>query len=105
MLDREVFANQVDENLDRFYAHAILMTRNEACAEDLVAEAVAKAWQSIESLREVSRFVPWVKRIMTNHFISEQRKACNKSHHAEYTEEYSDTGDSFSLFEQLHQPF
>jgi RNA polymerase sigma-70 factor (ECF subfamily) len=105
MFDREDFASQVDENLDRFYAHAILMTRNEACAEDLVSEAITKAWESIESLREASRFVPWVKRIMTNHFISEQRKASNKARHTEYSEEYSNEGEYFSLFEQLHQPF
>lgn len=103
--DREFFSEQVDANLDRLYGHALLMTKNEACAEDLVAEGVAKAWKAIDTLEDPARFVPWVMRIMTNHFISEQRKACAKTRHIEYIEEYTDQGENFSLFEQLHQPF
>ncbi len=105
MLDKEFFADQVEANLDRFYAHAILMTKNEACAEDLVAEGIAKAWKAVDSLQDATRFVPWVKRIMTNHFISEQRKASTKTRHIEYHEEFSEESEPFSLFEQLHQPF
>jgi RNA polymerase sigma-70 factor (ECF subfamily) len=103
--DRDFFSKQVDANLDRLYGHALLMTKNEACAEDLVAEGIAKAWKAIDSLEDPARFVPWVMRIMTNHFISEQRKACSKTRHIEYVEEYSDDSENFSLFEQLHQPF
>lgn len=105
MPDRDFFSNQVDANLDRFYAHALLMTKNEADAEDLVAEGIAKAWKAIETLENESRFVPWVMRIMTNHFISDKRKAREKTKHIEYIEEYSDDAEHFSLFEQLHQPF
>jgi len=105
MPDRDFFSNQVDANLDRFYAHAILMTKNETSAEDLVAEGIAKAWKAIDTLENESRFVPWVMRIMTNHFISEKRKASEKSKHIEYIEEYSEEAELFSLFEQLHQPF
>jgi len=105
MPDRDFFSNQVDVNLDRFYAHALLMTKNEADAEDLVAEGIAKAWKAIETLENESRFVPWVMRIMTNHFISDKRKAREKTKHIEYIEEYSDDAEHFSLFEQLHQPF
>lgn len=105
MPDEDFFTAQVDANLDRFYAHAMLMTKNEASAEDLVAEGIAKAWKAIDSLENESRFVPWVMRIMTNHFISEKRKASEKSRHIEYVEEYSEEAEPFSLFEQLHQPF
>lgn len=105
MQDKDFFTTQVEANLDRFYAHAILMTKNEASAEDLVAEGIAKAWKSLDSLQDQTRFIPWVKRIMTNHFISEQRKASSKTRHVEYVEEYSEDCETFSLFEQLHQPF
>lgn len=105
MPDREFFTIQINANLDRFYAHAILMTKNETCAEDLVAEGIAKAWKALDTLEDESRFVPWVMRIITNHFISEQRKSCEKARHIEYLEEYSEDAEPFSLFEQLHQPF
>lgn len=105
MPDREYFSQQVDANLDRFYAHAMLMTKNEANAEDLVAEGIARAWKAFDTLEDESRFVPWVLRIMTNHFISSKRKASERTRHIEYVEEYSDDAEPFSLFEQLHQPF
>ena len=79
MPDNQFFSDQVDANLDRFYAHAILMTKNEACAEDLVAEGIAKAWKALDTLENESRFVPWVMRIMTNHFISDKRKSSEKA--------------------------
>lgn len=105
MPDRDFFSQQVDDNLDRFYAHALLMTKNETNAEDLVAEGIAKAWKALDSLENTSRFVPWIMRIMTNHFISEKRKASEKTRHIEYVEEYAEDAEHFSLFEQLHQPF
>lgn len=105
MLDKDIFTKQVETNLGRFYSHAMLMTKHEANAEDLVAEGIAKAWKSIDTLQDTTRFVPWVLSIMTNHFISEQRKTANKTRHMEYIEEYTDDSEPFSLFEQLHQPF
>lgn len=102
--DKAFFTAQLDAKLDHFYSAAMRLTRNKADAEDLVAEAITRAWSSIDSLQDRERFVPWVLRIITNTFISERRKLANKTHHQSYTEEYDDEAP-FSIFEQLHQPF
>lgn len=102
--NREVFGEQIDAKLDHFYSAALRLTRNRADAEDLVAEAITRAWSSIHSLQDTERFVPWVLRIITNTFISEKRKAVNRMPHKSYSEE-ADDETHFSLFEQLHQPF
>lgn len=80
---------------------ALRLTRNRADAEDLVADAVAKAWLARESLRERDRFRGWIFRILTNLFLSERR-----AHAGRTVEESLDEGGAdFSLFERLHQPF
>jgi RNA polymerase sigma-70 factor (ECF subfamily) len=71
---RVFFGQQVEENLDALYGVAIRLTRNGADAEDLVAEAVTRAWSAIDSLNDRGRFRPWMFRIMRNCFISTCRK-------------------------------
>lgn len=94
----------MDANLNRFYSTALRLTRDRTEAEDLVAEAAAKAWENIHTLVERGRFAAWFTRIMTNDFISGRRAAGNRYAHQSYTENSQDD-EAFSLFEQLHQPF
>lgn len=68
------FSQQVEENMDSLYSLAARLTRNNADAEDLVAESVTRAWTSIHLLEDQSRFRPWVFRILHNGFISNYRK-------------------------------
>lgn len=68
------FSQNIEENMDSLYALAMRLTRNNADAEDLVAESVAKAWSAIDSLEDKSRFRPWMFRILNNCFISDYRK-------------------------------
>ncbi len=41
---REAFSRSIEEELEALYRVALRLTRHPADAEDLVAEAVAKAW-------------------------------------------------------------
>ena len=68
------FSQSIKENMDSLYAVAQRLTHNSTDSEDLVAESVTKAWQSIERLDDHSRFRPWMFRILHNCFISEYRK-------------------------------
>lgn len=77
------------------------LTRNAEDAEDLVAEAVAKAWLGLATLKDPSRFRGWIFRILTNEFLAQRRSAA--SHHE--PEPLPDETRTFSIFEQLHQPF
>ncbi len=77
------------------------LTKNTADAEDLVAEAVAKAWLNLATLKDPSRFRGWIFRILTNEFLAARRSQASEPQLESLP---SDTGD-FSIFEQLHQPF
>src|SRR5712691_9144482 len=100
--DRAFFRAEVERQMDRLYGMALRLTRNPAEAEDLVSEAVTKAWANFSQLADRQAFPKWIFRILANTFISERRRA-----RYEPAEELSDTDReaSFSLFEKLHQPF
>ena len=71
---RAFFSGQIEENMDALYGVALRLTRSGADAEDLVAEAVIKAWTAINTLEDRSRFRPWIFRILRNCSISQYRK-------------------------------
>ncbi|WP_428607335.1 RNA polymerase sigma factor [Sedimenticola sp.] len=88
-LDREIkrwFSNRVEEMMGPLYSTALHMTRNRAEAEDLVADAVAKAWSAVSTLEDRSRFRPWVFRIMRNFYISHYRKKSRRPEETCYEE-------------------
>ena len=68
------FGEHIEESMGELYAMARRLTGNGADAEDLVADSVTRAWSSIESLRDQSRFRSWMFRILHNCFISNYRR-------------------------------
>lgn len=68
------FRQCIESCLDALYGVALRLTRNEADAEDLVADSISKAWRSFASLEDSNRFRPWLFRIMHNNFVSDYRK-------------------------------
>jgi RNA polymerase sigma-70 factor (ECF subfamily) len=102
---RDVFLNHVEGSMDRLYGTALRLTRNPGDAEELVAETIARAWSSLDTLNEPERCLPWMLRIMTNFFISEKRSVRSKTPHESYVEEPDSEDTPFSLFDRLHQPF
>ncbi len=102
--NREFFEANIESYLNRLYGAALRLTKNASEAEDLVAETVTRGLDKIDTLKDTDRCIYWLLRIMTNHFISECRKAEKKTRHESYTEEPGEDAP-FSLFEQLHQPF
>lgn len=99
-LDRDWFGDRVDELLPELYGRARRLCRHRSDAEDLVAEAVAKAWEALPSLEDRDAFRGWLFRILNNAFVSNCRKPRSKADH----ESLDTTGGNFSLFEHLHQP-
>jgi RNA polymerase sigma-70 factor (ECF subfamily) len=88
------------------YATARRLARNEADAEDLVAEAVSRAWLGREQLRDRAAFRGWLFRILTNLFLTECRRRETRPPVEPLPEEDAGVQTSgFSLFERLHQPF
>jgi RNA polymerase sigma-70 factor, ECF subfamily len=92
--------------MEPLYNTALRLAKNPDTAEDLVAEAVSKAWAAFGDLQERDRFRAWIFRILTNTFISTYRKKKTEGEHVAYVEEPGEGDDeNFSLFESLHQPF
>lgn len=100
--DRAWFAPEVERLLPELYGTALRLTRNRPDAEDLVADALAKAWIGLDSLLRRDAVRGWLFRILTNAFLSSRRAATARGIHEPFDEE---AGASFSLFERLHQPF
>ena len=105
-LSKKAFETQVLGLLGRLHGVARRLTCNEADAEDLVAETVARAWRARDTLESEAAFQSWIFRILNNTFISDLRRA-----DARPRLESIDCGDEtqeeaeFSLFERMHQPF
>lgn len=97
----ERFEQQVLALLPDLYGTALRLAGNAADAEDLVAEAVARAWVSLDSLKDEARFRGWIFRILTNRFLSDCRTRASEPR----MEPLPESGGEFSLFEKLHQPF
>ncbi|NEE00677.1 sigma-70 family RNA polymerase sigma factor [Phytoactinopolyspora halotolerans] len=98
--DQAWFADQITALLPDLYGAAVRLCRDRTEGEDLVAEAVAKAWEGLPSLRTRNAFRGWVFRILTNTYISQYRSSRT---HGDI-ESLDADDDAFSLFEQLHQP-
>jgi RNA polymerase sigma-70 factor (ECF subfamily) len=101
------FARAIGEHIDPLYGLAMRLTRNEADAEDLVAETVTKAWQKFDSLADPSCLRPWAFRIMRNHFISDYRKKSVRPRLVSIDARSDDAGegDVISLLEQQSDDF
>ncbi|HWQ39844.1 MAG TPA: sigma-70 family RNA polymerase sigma factor [Burkholderiales bacterium] len=106
--DREFFERGVGEALDGLYGAALRMCRNDAQAQDLVAEAVIRAWSHFGDLRDRQCFRAWLFKILTNVFFEECRRQAANPKPASLdalAEEDEASGAPFSIFERLHQPF
>jgi RNA polymerase sigma-70 factor (ECF subfamily) len=100
--DRAFFRTEVERLMDRLYGTALRLTRNPADAEDLVSEAVTKAWANFADLADRQAFPKWLFRILTNTFVSDRRRARPEVSESQID---ADSGETFSIFEKLHQPF
>lgn len=98
--DHAWFSGEVRALLPSLYGAAVRLCHDRCNAEDLVAEALAKAWQKLPTLADRQAFPAWLLRILTNTYLTQHRaaKSC-----PEVESLGGDAGD-FSLFERLHQP-
>lgn len=103
-LSKKGFEDQVLELLGCLQGVARRLTRNDADAEDLVAETIVRAWRARDSLESDAAFRAWIFRILHNTFVSERRRPEARLETSLDAEDDADAPE-FSVFEQLHQPF
>jgi RNA polymerase sigma-70 factor (ECF subfamily) len=104
-ISKDAFETQVLAILGPLHGVASRLTKNDADAEDLVAEAVTRAWQGRASLADPRAFRAWMFRILSNTFISERRKTLARPREQLLVDESGDEEGVFSIFERLHKPF
>jgi RNA polymerase sigma factor (sigma-70 family) len=104
-ISKEAFATQVLAILGPLHGVARRLTKNEADAEDLVAESITRAWRARASLADAGAFRAWMFRILSNTFISERRQTLARPREELLVDESGDDEGAFSIFERLHQPF
>jgi len=68
------FERDVAPFLQSLYGGALRMTRNPTDAEDLVQEAMLKAFAAFGSFTEGTNLKAWLFRILTNTYINQYRK-------------------------------
>lgn len=70
---RRQFEAEALPHMDALLRTALRMTRNSSDAEDLVQEAMAKAYRSWDKFESGTNCRAWLFKIMTNMFINEYR--------------------------------
>ena len=98
--DHAWFSGQVKTLLPALYGTAVRLCHDRCDAEDLVAEALEKAWQKLPTLADRQAFPAWLMRILTNTYLTRHRAQKSRP---QIESLGADAGD-FSLFERLHQP-
>jgi RNA polymerase sigma-70 factor (ECF subfamily) len=99
------FSLRIEENIDALYGVASRLAGPGADAEDLVAEAVVKAWSAIRTLEDRSRFRPWMFRILRNCYISDYRKKSVRPIESVYQEHQEEDGAIASLLSEQSDEF
>jgi RNA polymerase sigma-70 factor, ECF subfamily len=90
------FEAEVLPHLDRLYSAALRYTRNPADAEDLVQEAVAKAYRSFHQYRPGTNLKAWLYRILHTTYISMYRKAQRRPQ-----ETLQEELDDYSFYDEI----
>lgn len=67
--------DEIVEHLRPMRAFAMSLTRNASAADDLVQDAIMKAWQNIEKFEPGTNMRAWLFTILRNTFYSNRRKA------------------------------
>jgi RNA polymerase sigma-70 factor (ECF subfamily) len=68
------FVALAEHEVAGLYRLATLIVGNEALAEDVVGDAIERAWRTWPRLRDPERFRPWITRIVVNACRDEVRR-------------------------------
>lgn len=74
-MDADDPRNTLIEHLPAMRAFAISLTRNPAIADDMVQDAIEKAWRSFDKFEPGTNMRAWLFTILRNTYYSSRRKA------------------------------
>lgn len=94
--NRARFEEQALAHLDALYRTALRMTRNPSDAEDLVQDALVRAYRFYDRFEQGTNFRAWLFKILTNTYINSYRRKQGRPQ-----ESSLDDTEDFFLFNQL----
>ncbi|MGI9018054.1 MAG: sigma-70 family RNA polymerase sigma factor [Euzebya sp.] len=100
---RLMFTRDAMPFVDQLFGAAMRYTRNRADAEDLVQDAMTKAYQSFHQYRPGTNLRAWLYRVLTTTYINTYRKKQRRPQEVSadgVRDNLVDAGD-FSLFDRL----
>ena len=86
MADQATFEADVMEFVPQLYSAALRMTRNPADAEDVLQEALLKAFRGYGTFKAGTNLKAWLYRILTNTFINKYRSKSRRPSEVELGE-------------------
>jgi RNA polymerase sigma-70 factor (ECF subfamily) len=89
------FAALVEPHLDRMYSLALRLTGDRSAAEDVVQDALLRAYRALGQLREPDRARFWLTKIVHSAWLDRYRKE------AGHVRDLSIDDERFSLFDTL----
>jgi len=93
---RDRFEQEALQHLDALYRTALRMTRNPSDAEDLVQDALVRAYRFYDRFEQGTNFRAWLFKILTNTYINSYRRKQGRPQESSL----EDTEDFF-LYNQL----
>ncbi len=94
--NKNEFENMVSPWLDSLYAAGLRLTRNERDAEDLVQDAVMRAYRFFDKFERGTNFRAWLFKILTNTFINSYRRSVKERSLSDESERQSVEARFFS---------
>ena len=95
---QSVFSELIEPHLPSMYSTALRMTHNKHDTEDLVQDALFKAYRALEQFQKDTNFRAWIFRILVNTFITGYRKAVKQPQKVSY-----DDMEEFFLYKRLDE--
>lgn len=86
MADQATFEDDVREYLPQLYSAALRMTRNPPDAEDVLQEALLKAYRGYHTFKAGTNLRAWLYRILTNTYINRYRRQARRPDEVELGE-------------------
>lgn len=86
MADQATFQDDIQEFIPQLYSAALRMTRNPADAEDVLQEALLKAYRGYLTFQSGTNLKAWLYRILTNTFINKYRQKSRRPSEVELGE-------------------
>jgi RNA polymerase sigma-70 factor (ECF subfamily) len=76
--DAEAFCEVARAHETRLFRQAVVLCRDEAVAEDLVAETLLEAWRSLQRFDATCRFSTWLYAILVHRYLKWVRRMASR---------------------------